>query len=153
MSTLNDLRAELSAAVPEQWHGDPRKISLAYINNAKRAQQEARKVRQVASAVRLVRESLHTEMRRINRACIDELNELSAPIPDREFDEGLQAYLKRDDESMLRRHEEQNRRRDEARKRCDAAIEPCNALLADIERELHRLRDIGILIKEIEISA
>ena len=139
--------------MPEQRKGDPRTISLAYIDSAKRAQQEGRKVRQAASAVRIVRESLHAEMRRINRVCIDELNELSAPIPDREFDEGLQAYLKRDDKSMLRRYEERSRQQNEARRRCDAAIEPCNALLADIQRELHRLRDIGILIKEIEISA
>lgn len=65
----------------------------------------------------------------------------------------MRAYLKHSNKSVLRRQDEQNRRRDEARKRRDAAIEPCNALLADIERELHRLRDIGILIKEIEISA
>ena len=143
MSTINDLRAALSAAVPEQWKGDPRSISLAYIDSAKRAQQEGRKVRQAASAVRLVRESLHAEMRRINRACIDEQAAIGSSIPRQEFDEGMRAYLKRDDESMLRRQDEQNRRRDEARKRCDTAIEPCNALLADI----------GILIKEIEISA
>jgi hypothetical protein len=147
------LRAALSAAVPEQWKGDPRTISLAYIDSAKRAQQEGRKVRQAASAVRIVRESLHAEMRRINRACIDEQAAIGSSIPWQEFDDGMHAYLKHGDESILRRQEEQSRQRDKARRQCDAAIEPCNALLADIQRELHRLRDIGILIKEIEISA
>lgn len=152
MNKTIELRQALINAVPEQWRGDPAKIDLAHVVGKKHAQQEARRVRQVASAVRLVREDLFAEMRRINGASINEEAAISAEITDDEFERGMRA-LDRGDNSILKIQASHTRRRAESRAKYDIEIEQCNQLLAEINRELHRLREIVLRIKDIEIAA
>lgn len=152
MSKIIDLRAAAQNAVPEQWRGDPAKINLAHVVGKKHAQQEARRVRQVASAVPLVREDLYAEMRRINGASINTEAAISAELTDDEFERGMRA-LDRGDNNILKIQASHTRRRAESRAKYDIEIEQCNQLLAEIGRELHRLRDIVLRIKDIELSA
>lgn len=152
MSKIIELRAALQNAVPDQWRGDPAKIDLTHVVGKKHAQQEARRVRQVASAVRLVREDLYAEMRRINGAAINEGFAISEELTDDEFERGMRA-LNRGDDSILKIQASQTKRRAESRAKHDAEIEHCNRLLAEINRELHRLRDIVLRIKDIELAS
>jgi hypothetical protein len=152
MKSVGMLRSDVASAVPPQYRGDPQAVDLSHLRTKKQAQQEARKVRQVASAVRLVRDDLYAEMRRINGAAINAGFEVSKTISDDDFENGMRAFESGGDASILQRIENQKAARRRIDSAADAAIEPCNQLLAEIGKELHRLRDIVIRIKDIELA-